>query len=450
MVKNMIKKQKNKKQFFSFFKKNNKQDQENDNSQAPVSRSRFGVIETKTPDEILDLYENNIVHLFQPLQISEDVFKAIYIPFLKNVANLVQSLPCPTIEEFHNQEGLFRLCLTAGNNAAKKRMGYTLPPGGRTDLQTEQKHAWTYAVFTTAIYTILQNHILDCNVEVSDDAKTFKKWSVFIDKPIGDFNFFRAKTDTSKKDVDLSFVCGTFLLLKTIPENGLEFLMMYDNVFKEWTACCTNNESNMSCLKEFTNESYLVNTTILKQTENEVISSNSDEEIVTHLNENKSEKIKSVPSKKTKNDKKTKIDAQRELPSITDSINESNNKIDNFFNWVKEGIGDGELLLNNKQSLIFGIEAGIFINLKETINKYCRVNEFSSKIANELETLIINDKANDLQKNSSEKNIHKATRKNATLRGIIVDHSFLGLETKPLTDNQIVFDESNQTELESF
>jgi len=409
---------------FSLFKKKNDIDDNDLND---------GLIKTKPGVEIIDFYKNEIELIYTTLQVSRDNFDSTYLPFIIAFTDFIQTLPCPNTPQYNKPEGLIKLCLLGGLNAVKKRRGFVLPPGTRTDIQDLQRSVWSYAIFTSAVIIIIKNHIFDCEIEVTNDRKEFTSWSCFEGKGLGEYKYIRFRKSFIPNTVSLTEVFATFIHIRFLPKEGLKWLMMDDALFKEWCACATGNIQYVDWIKDFAYESYYC-PTVGQQTKVVVVDSSSGEVIQESIQ-------KEVTVKSVMQNNNTAKNEQQPLTFNSDieAINiDDTKKINTFFEWMETSYNQGKLVLNMRESVIHSVKGGIFTLIPIIFKRYEKECDLNSNDIKELEVIIMGDTENGFVKSESNKNIHVYKAYGKIQKGFIIKFSVLGIDKQPLISTKVV------------
>lgn len=450
---------------FKFLKKRDKNNE---------TSSKSG-ISTQNSDDIISAHEKEIDLIYTTLQLSRENFDAIYLTYIKNFSFFIQSIPCFNTKGYEKYHGLIHLSLLAGLNAIKKRRGFVLPPGTRTDIQELQRSVWSFVVFTSAVNTILKNHLLDAYIEVSNDnGKTFEKWCLFDLEPIGNYQLFRFKEST-ETNIDLKKpIAASFLFNQFISKEGLNWIKKYDDVFSEWCALCTNNSGNIRWLMDFSNESYFCperGQSMNSEFESQPIEADIDSEEIHDTKAEVSPSIKEkipakekVPSKitskqnelsfknnetnsnmsnspkksalRTQKGSTRKVVPKNKTPALNIDT-EDGKKISDFLHWVIDGYNDGSLVLNTRQSVIHSVDSGIYLIIPTVFKAYGKSSALDDRAIKELEMIIMSDTDSGFIKNESNGNVHLYDGYGNNMKGFIASFALLNVFVKPPINSEL-------------
>ena len=195
------------------------------------------------PEEILAqaCYVDLLRELKSLISITPHHFKELYLQPIYALASLVQQLPHPNYLD--NPKNFLAIALERTITALKFRRGYMLPLGADTETCYREQDAWTYAIFTVALFQdcwLIQG-AFQIETKLAYSAEILA-WQPFLKLFMQPKTYYRFKV----QPINERWKSTNAVFIKALlPEKALNWLSGYPQLFVSWWDSITaQNEIN--------------------------------------------------------------------------------------------------------------------------------------------------------------------------------------------------------------
>jgi hypothetical protein len=301
------------------------------------------VIKVLTANELLNtpIRQRQLKEIETRVAIPEKYFNALYTTFINNLAEFYQSLP-DTIRPYLKNGGLLTHALDRGVYLLRLREKHLLPtPETPKQQMDSEKPLWTYVVFTATLLRDVGIVATNYPVQlVKEDGEFAKMWDGYLSSMLdqnGEYYRFR---ETVPKPLEFSIQTTPMIARQLLPKEGFSWIASDERALKAWVAILSGTDTGSGGMA-----------LLLKKVEEELAKAHATGEH--YITESLLERdLNSLPPTTIKETPETEVG---EL----------------FAKWLKDGLENGSITVNDKDSRVHTTEEGLVLIYPEIFQDFC-------------------------------------------------------------------------------
>ena len=287
------------------------------------------------------LRQKQLKEIHTRVSIPEKYYKALYLPVLNNVAEYFQSLP-DTIVPYLKNGGLLTHALERGVYLLRLREKHPInldhTPKHRIDSETP---LLTYVMFTATLLRDMGIVATNYPVQlVNEQGEFIKDWDAYVGNMVQQHGEYYRFREAQSKALQFSRQATPMLAREMLPKEGFQWISSDERALKTWIALLCDNESSGGGVS-----------LLLRLVEEELQKAHSTGEH--HINE------VTLDSDL----QKLSVVAYKEAPHV--EVGEL------FATWLKEGIANGSITVNQTDSHVHTSEDGLVLIYPEIFQDFC-------------------------------------------------------------------------------
>lgn len=208
----------------------------------------YNKLPVMTADELIQFtgQQTRILSIQRIINLDKERFQVLYLDVIYRFAELIQLMPASQAHHHAVPGGLLIHTLEVIEGAMRLRKEYKLPAFAEPEVQERERHAWTYAVFATAILHDIGKRVTLCNF-ITDKGVMY---SAFEDQYLPQTRhktykivFNSAKYHPLHEQIGLTFT-------DIFPEVGRKFIFSHLHILKEMCAYIHGDKFNAGMIGE--------------------------------------------------------------------------------------------------------------------------------------------------------------------------------------------------------
>ncbi len=267
--------------------------------------------------------------------------QALYQKLIENYSEFTQLLPHTLIKRYQREGSILDYALERAKLAIEIRKEYKLPLGAAHATILQQHALWTYTIFSGSLLYNLGQYISQFRVHLFDEQKQFtQQWQPYTSSMLGQGQFYKFWA-VSTADARQYKTATSLFARQIMPHDGFNWIASNPQIFNLWLALLNGDIDAAGIL--------------------EIIFFRADKKILT------AEELAEVVS--YENILHAEAEEAAELDKEKDTT-----AGEAFLAWLVDSIEKKKLSINQKDSLVHIVDAGIFLLHPEIFKKFAFSN----------------------------------------------------------------------------
>lgn len=373
-------------------------------------------------------FQTYLYELKQLVSVTQNPYQSLYLSLVYKFAEFVQGLPDMQNSAYDHHKGLLKHAFVRALTALKYRRGYMLPVGADTETCYKQQEIWTYAIFTAALLKDIWQIAAFYKIMIFDPIGNRQ----YIWQPLSGISLpkeryyrfeYQGMSELSRGGLN------TLLIKKIISDVGFHWLYQDESLFRHWFNYLNGILTPQNTIAEIIQKAEDSLSLTPEHDKNSALESNAEKENI----------VESTPKTKSYNieisDKINEIKTSEEEPDIVEA----------FIDWVKQGIKNNSLTINQNESWMHRVEEG-FLIMPMALEKFLAENSrylslFKDSKKDHLLIFIQKiQSANGFVPNNTGSYLHQfyvgEWKDRNVLQGVLLKHHLIEvLDTSPINKN---------------